>query len=1250
MRIVIDMQGAQTASRYRGIGRYTLSFALAVARNRGDHEIILAMSGAFPETIEPVRSLFQGVLPQKNIRVWYAPGPVRACETDNTHRRNRAELVREAFLASLDADIIHVSSMIEGFGDDAVVSIGRFDQKTPISVTIYDFIPLLNPDHYLETDPAFKRFYLEKIEQLAHADQYFAISDSSRSEGLQQLDAPSDRFVNISSAAGPEFQQWDIDSAAADALLNKLSIHRPFVLFSGGADERKNLRRLIEAFALLPMPLRKEYQLVLAGKMAEGTVRELQHHAHSVGLATEKLCFTGHVTDHDLISLYNLCSLYVFPSWHEGFGLPVLEAMACGAPVIGSNTSSLPEVIAFEKAMFDPFDTASISQKMAETLKSESFREELKAHGLRQAKKFSWDRTARQALSAWEQRHSARKKDKASPLPSGGKPTLAFVSPMPPERTGIAGYSADLLPELSRYYNLELIVTQPETADEWIKERFSVRDVAWLKANASQVDRVIYQMGNSTFHDHMLVLINEVPGVVVLHDFYLSGLMEWRESQPGHQNAWVRELYQAHGYHAVKDRFEDAEAAKFRYPSNFDVIRNAQGVIVHSEYSRNLARDWYGDEHARALKVIPLVRTPPESIQRAQARKQLGIGDNEFLICSFGLLDSTKMNHRLLESWLQSSLAGQPDSKLVFVGHSPGNPYDIEIQKSIKSSGRASQIEITGYVSDEHFRLYLMAADVAVQLRTQSRGETSAAVLDCMANSLPVIVNANGSMAELDSQAVWLLDDDFADSDLIEALETLKQDAEKRVALGKAGRDIILKRHTPKPCAKQYAEAIESFHCHANTGRNALIQAMAGQAAGLKDSELIPLAQDISVTLPLPKSARTIFLDVTATSQNDLKTGIERVARSVVMNLLADCPQGFRIEPVYLCREGDQWRHRSASRFTLEIMGCPQDALSDEIVEPQPGDILLGLDLSGERLCEATYSGLFADYRNRGVRVYFTIFDLLPVTMPDVFPSGAREQHIQWLRAVSSFDGAICISRTVADELARWLRQEGLNHEGRRPFSIDWFHLGADVAASSPSFGLPKNAGRVLKLLQERPTFLTVGTIEPRKAHLQTLEAFERLWAEGVDINLVIVGHEGWKGLPAEEREQITNTVRRVESHPELGRRLFWLAGISDEYLEKIYSASTCLIASSYGEGFGLPLIEAAQHQLPVIARDISVFREVGGEAPWFYRTGADLPEAIEQWLRAYREGSTVTSTDIPCLTWKESTANLAAILLTPET
>jgi hypothetical protein len=169
-----------------------------------------------------------------------------------------------------------------------------------------------------------------------------------------------------------------------------------------------------------------------------------------------------------------------------------------------------------------------------------------------------------------------------------------------------------------------------------------------------------------------------------------------------------------------------------------------------------------------------------------------------------------------------------------------------------------------------------------------------------------------------------------------------------------------------------------------------------------------------------------------------------------------------------------------------------------------------------------------------------------------------------------------------------------------------------------------------------------VGTIEPRKGHAQTLSAFERLWENGYDINLVIVGKKGWL---------VDELIDRLCYHPELEEHLFWLEGISDEYLEKVYAASVCLIAASEGEGFGLPLIEAARHKLPIIARDIPAFREVAGEYAFYFKgkESTDLVEVIKGWLVLYSKKQHPYSDNMPWLTWKESAKNLVDKLCTED-
>ena len=398
MRIVIDMQGAQTESRSRGIGRYTLSFAKAVVQNRGEHEVILALSGMLPASIKSIRSEFHDILPPENIVVWYAPAPVADRFQENDARRKVAEHIREAFLASLYPDVIHISSLFEGYLDDAVTSIHLFDKITPVTVSFYDLIPFLNPDTYLSPTPCYEKHYRKKMDYLKKAESLLTISDFARQE-LSYIDIKGDRVVNVSAAIEGFFRPLTIQAEVKDKLCKKFGISHPFILYSGGEEERKNFHGMIKAYSALPISLKEKYQLVCIGKY---DVEYYRKQAFNEGIKEGELVFTGYVTDKELIQLYNLCDLFVFPSLHEGFGLPALEAMACGAAVISSSTSSLPEVIGFDDALFDPYDVESIASKIFNALTDKSFHTMLREYGLQQKKKFSWSQTAQLAISTWE--------------------------------------------------------------------------------------------------------------------------------------------------------------------------------------------------------------------------------------------------------------------------------------------------------------------------------------------------------------------------------------------------------------------------------------------------------------------------------------------------------------------------------------------------------------------------------------------------------------------------------------------------------------------------------------------------------------------------------------------------------------------------------------------------------------------------------------------------------------------------------
>jgi len=1228
MRIVIDMQGAQASNRLRGIGRYSLSLAKAIIRNREQNKVILALNGLFPESIEIIRAEFDGLLPQENIRVWYAVKPVSSLDAGNNWRRKSAELVREAFLASLKPDMVFVTSLFEGLGDDAVTSIGLMGNNIPTAVILYDLIPLIHHQPYLE-NPVVESWYENKLDHMRRGNLFLAISESSRQEGIDYLGFSEDISVNISTAADSHFKPQSISENRELEIRNKYGLKDSYVMYTGGIDHRKNIEGLIISYASLPKAVRAEHQLAVVCSIQPQDKVRLEVLAKEYSLKSDELVLTGFIPEDDLVALYALCKVFVFPSWHEGFGLPALEAMSCGRAVIGSNKSSIPEVIGLDDALFDPKDDQAITDKLLKVLTDDAFRSKLERHGLKQAKKFSWDKSAIKAINAFEGLY--KKNQVTKTLTPNQRPKLAFVSPLPPERSGISDYSAELLPELSRHYEIDVIVNQDLISNSWVNANCQVRSVEWFKSHANRYERVLYHFGNSHFHQHMFSLLKEVPGIVVLHDFFLSGIVSHMDANDFTPNGWTSELYQSHGYNAVQERFHALDTADvvWKYPCNLGILRGGKGVIVHSENSRRLAKSWYKKIETTDCSVIPHLRVPDFDFDRAQSRKKLELSIDDFVICSFGLLGPSKLNHRLLDAWLASDLAKDNRCILIFVGENEAGEYGQKLLTTIRRSGLKSRVRITGWADMETFRHYLSAADIGVQLRTMSRGETSGTVLDCMNYGLATIVNANGSMADLDADAVWKLPDEFNDTQLIEAVETLRHDKSRRIQLGSAAQKVIVEQHAPRTCADQYFKTIEGFYKDAIMDVNSLTDAISKiEPSAINSEELLPLAGAIAQSIAPRYPLQQLFVDVSELVQRDSKSGIQRVVKSILSEWLINPPKGLRIEPVYATEEKEGYYY--ARNFTLGFLECPMDVLSDELIEYHPGDIFLGLDLQPQIV--SAQKVFYQQLRNDGVCVQFLVYDLLCILMPQHFVDGASEGHNRWLEVVAESDGVICISKAVANEVEDWMKE--CSPERLRPFNVSWFHLGADVESSITTQGIPDSARKLLKAVQVDTSFLMVGTIEPRKGHAQILAAFEQLWTDGVDVNLVIVGKQGW---------MVEELIEKLREHSELGERLFWLEGISDECLEEVYSKSMCLIAASEGEGFGLPLIEAAKHKLPIIARDIPVFQEVAGEHAYYF-SGKEpdvLATAVQNWLVLYKTKRHPNSKAMPWMTWKESANNL---------
>lgn len=1235
MRIVLDLQACQASNRHRGIGRYSLSLALEMVRQAAGHDVRVVLNGSFPESIASLRAAFDGLLPREHIAVFDVPSPVAGIDSSNGWRTRAAERVREEFLAGFRPDIVHVSSLFEGLVDDAVTSIGSLPAASTNAATLYDLIPLMRKEAYLQ-DARVRDWYYRKLQSLKNADLLLAISAHSRQEAIDALYLPAERVVNISGAVDASFRPVFLSADARQALMHRFGLTRSFVMYTGGIDNRKNIEGLIEAFAQLPVDVRQARQLAIVCKADDADKQRLLDLAAKAGLNGDEVVFTGFVPDSDLIALYSTCELFVFPSLHEGFGLPALEAMSCGAAVIGSGSSSIPEVIGREDALFDATNATAIARKMHQALADDTYRASLKEHGAAQAKRFSWEATARTAIAALEMAHSQAQERRVTRIPVPARPRVAYLSPLPPDKSGIADYSAELLPELARYYDIEVVTDQETIADPMVAANFPRRSVAWFDAHAKHYDRIVYHFGNSSFHQHMFELLERHPGVVVLHDFFLSGILAYMDGHRFRPYAFPVALYHSHGYPAMLEDKAGRGGAIWKYPCNKTVIDHATGVIVHSQYSKVLARQWYKADTADQWQTIPLLRAFPVQIDRSAARKRLGIWEGEFVVCAFGILGPTKLNDRLLHAWLVSPLAEGKRCHLVFVGQCDSNPYGRELQATLAraKARHGDRVRITGFVTPEDYRNYLAAADIAVQLRSMSRGETSASILDCLAYGIPTIINANGSAAELPDDVLVKLDDEFDNDALTQALTGLWKDTARRTELSQRAIAFVRSEHHPVHVGQMYYEAIENFAADpARMAYRSLMASLSREDAQVapQEKDFTDIAECIAANRPA-NDVRQMFVDISELIHRDARSGIQRVVRNILTSLLNAPPAGYRVEPVY---EKDGV-YLYAREFTLRMLELASAPLADDPIEPHSGDMFLGLDLNPAKIPdnEATLAKL----RNRGVEIHFVVYDLLPVLRPDVFVPGAKEGFGRWLHTVTRLaDGLVCISQAVADELAAWIRIEVPARLSS--LKIGYFHLGADIASELRKDEDTGADDTRVALIKERPSLLMVGTLEPRKGHAQALAACEALWTQGVEANLVIVGKQGW---------MVDELVERLRGHPENGRHLFWFEGASDATLLDLYTHSAALLAASEAEGFGLPLIEAAQHGLPVIARDIPVFREVAGEhASYFAAQNADeLAAALRTWLQMHAEGKVAHSKHMPWLTWTQSAGQLLDSIL----
>jgi len=354
-----------------GIGRYTLELVQALGKLQPRPEITLMFAGkgndllssnGLGQTSLPGSRLLPSLMTWGQVAIW-----------------RRAKEV--------NLEIIHDPIGVSPTG------ISRHGKATV--TTIHDVIPYTYPETSTTLDWLIYHFWLPLA--VRWSDAIITDSTQSKEDIVRFLRAKENKVTVVPLAANDDYHPMRNNSVMA--ALETYEIRKPFILTVGSLESRKNLPRLLEAYARL-RHWSEKWTLVIVGArkwkyapIFETVQRlELEHYVR----------FTGYVEEEDLPALYNGADLFVFPSLYEGFGLPVLEAMACGTPVVTSNTSSLPEVAGDAALLVDPYDVEEIATAMRRILEDEALAAELRAKGLARAKEFSWERTARETIAVYE--------------------------------------------------------------------------------------------------------------------------------------------------------------------------------------------------------------------------------------------------------------------------------------------------------------------------------------------------------------------------------------------------------------------------------------------------------------------------------------------------------------------------------------------------------------------------------------------------------------------------------------------------------------------------------------------------------------------------------------------------------------------------------------------------------------------------------------------------------------------------------
>lgn len=614
--------------------------------------------------------------------------------------------------------------------------------------TVYDIIPYIMKEKYLSDKNNFN-CYMKCVENLRWSDELFVISESVKTDLVKYLNFSPDNIKVIWGAVDERYRVVDISDSEKALLLDKFGITKPFVMCTGGEDGRKNLDGLIRAYSLMPENIRRSYQLVVVCKLSENGMKNLKSVAESSHVANDVI-FTNFVSDEELLKFYNLASLMAFPSKYEGFGLPIVEAWACGTPVLTADNSSLKEIGGDAVILVNADSDKSIADGMSHMLSDEKILSEYTEKGVKRLELYRWDNVSKNIISLINNIQT-----KKTSLSKPERLKIAFFTPLPPIQSGISDYSEDIINELCLYCDIDVFIEETYNATPVFPPNVVIYSHKAYPSRRSRYADTVFQVGNSEYHFYMYQYIKQFHGTVVLHDYNLHGAFHCLALGKGKGNYLLyRNMIDTDLPADIADNYIQSLKNGSALPDLYNMELNsyitdsADRIIVHSNYAK---KKLLMKNIERNVTVIPLYAKILMPADSRILKQKNGFSADTVIISAFGGIHETKRIIPLLKSFSRLEKENK-NVHLMLVGK-PSEDIKQELEQTINSENLNNSVTVTGYINLDKFNEYIDMTDICVNLRYPYNGETSGSLMRILAKGKCVVVNDIGSFSEIPDNA-----------------------------------------------------------------------------------------------------------------------------------------------------------------------------------------------------------------------------------------------------------------------------------------------------------------------------------------------------------------------------------------------------------------------------------------------------------------------------------------------------------------